>query len=108
MAKKRDYLGEEINSIQEKLTTLEPGDEERAVLLEELKQLYEIKNGNAKAKSQFADPFLKTAAQVGLGVAGLLAYNAWYRRGLKFELEGTVTSSMTRQLLSKMAPKIFG
>ena len=108
MKKKPNYLEEEIKDIQEKLTALEPGDEERAVLLDELKQLYEIKNGDTKAKSQIVDPILRTGGQVLIGIAGLIAYNAWYRRGLKFEIEGTVTSSMTRQLLSKMAPKLFG
>lgn len=37
-------------------------------------------------------------------VLGLVAYNTWFRKGLKFEETGTITSPIIKNLLSKMIP----
>ena len=38
-------------------------------------------------------------------VLPIVAYGMWYRKGLKFEETGTVTSPMTKNLIAKMLPK---
>lgn len=38
-------------------------------------------------------------------IFGLLAYNHWFKKGLKFEETGTVTTPMTKNLISKLLPK---
>jgi hypothetical protein len=56
-------------------------------------------------RSQSWDRWINVGLQVGLTVMGLVAYNCWYNRGLKFEETGSITSPMTRNLLSRMLPK---
>lgn len=56
-------------------------------------------------RSQALDRWINVGLQVGLTFASLVAYNCWYNRGLKFEETGTVTSPMTRNLISRMLPR---
>lgn len=63
----------------------------------------EIKREQLKGQSK--DRWLNFVAQIGLGIAGLIAYDIWYRRGLKFEEEGSVRAPMTRNLITGMLPK---
>lgn len=56
-------------------------------------------------RSQSLDRWINVGLQVGLTLSGLIAYSRWYRMGLKFEETGSITSPMTRNLISKMLPK---
>lgn len=56
-------------------------------------------------KEQKTDRFVNIGLQVGLTILGIVSYDIWNRRGLKFEETGTITSPMTRNLFSKMLPK---
>lgn len=38
-------------------------------------------------------------------VLPIVAYGVWYHKGLKFEETGTVTSTMTKNLIARMLPK---
>lgn len=38
-------------------------------------------------------------------VLPIVAYGIWYNKGLKFEETGTITSSLTRNLVTKLLPK---
>lgn len=56
-------------------------------------------------KEMALDRWVNLGIQVGLTLVGIVAYDCWYRRGLKFEETGTITTPMTRNLISKMLPK---
>ena len=77
---------------------------------EQRKEEFEIHKKESKIKEiqmkeQKIDRWINVGIQVGLTLAGLIAYDCWYRRGLIFEETGTITSPMTRNLMSKMLPK---
>lgn len=55
-------------------------------------------------RNQTIDRWVNVGLQVGLTMLGIIAYDCWYRRGLKFEETGTVTSGMTRNIISRMLP----
>lgn len=59
----------------------------------------------AQLDEQKLDRWVNLGMQVGLAMLSIVAYDIWNRRGLKFEETGTITSPMTRNLLSKMLPK---
>lgn len=70
----------------------------------------EIKNKDIELRKaqldvQKLDRWVNLGMQVGLSILSIVAYDIWNRRGLKFEETGTITSPMTRNLLSKMLPK---
>lgn len=54
---------------------------------------------------QRKDRWINFGLQLGLTLVSVVAYDCWYRRGLKFEETGTVGSPMTRNLISRMLPK---
>jgi hypothetical protein len=58
----------------------------------------------AEHKSRNLDRWVNVGLQVGLTVLSIISYDIWNRRGLKFEEEGTITSSHTRNLISRMLP----
>lgn len=57
-------------------------------------------------KSQRNLKLLELAKDVSLGVGGFVAYTIWQRREQIFEMTGTPSSGMFRNLLNKMLPKI--
>lgn len=60
----------------------------------------------AQLKGQKLDRWLNIGLQVGLTVGGWLMFSMWQRREMKFELEGTPTTPMFRNILSQMTPKL--
>lgn len=115
MDKIRKSLDEAIAKDIQDITVLNTGSEERTATVKELTELYKLrieedrvemerKEKEAQEESHALDRWINVGLQVGLTALSLLAYNAWYRRGLKFEETGTVTSSMTRNLMSRMLP----
>lgn len=60
----------------------------------------------AEIKDRRKDRAINVAVQVGLAVIGWVTYDIWYRRGLRFEETGTITSPQTRNLISNMLPKL--
>lgn len=108
-------LDEVIAKDIQDMTILDSGSDERSTALKELTELYKLrieenrvemerKEKESQEKSHMFDRWVNVGLQVGLTALSLIAYNVWYRRGLKFEETGTVTSSMTRNLMSKMLP----
>lgn len=51
--------------------------------------------------------WINAGVQVGLTLLGIIAYDIWNKRGLRFEEQGSITSPQTRNLYSKMLPKWF-
>ena len=60
----------------------------------------------AQHKSQKCIEWLKIGVDVALTVASFVAYDAWSKRGFRFEETGTICSPQNRNLLSKMLPKL--
>lgn len=73
--------------------------------IEELKIEREKENETSQAKVHSLDRWIGVGVQVGLAIMPLLAYNAWYNRGLRFEETGSIGSPMTRNLVSRMLPR---
>lgn len=65
----------------------------------------ELELKQKQANSQKVDRWINVGLQVGLSLASLIAYDVWFRRGLKFEETGSIGSPMTRNLLSRLIPK---
>lgn len=114
-----EVIVEEIRN----LSDLEAGSKEKSAAVEDLTNLYKLKIEEAKIeqakiekseekdmkqaqlKSQALDRWINIGVQVGLAIGGWVAYDIWNRRGLRFEETGTITSPMTRNLISRMLPK---
>lgn len=114
-AKIQRLLDETIEKEIQTISAMKEG-EEKSDAITNLTQLHkmrveEIKAEQGKyvqetqAKTQNLDRWINIGVQVGLAVSSLIAYNAWYNRGLRFEETGSITSPMTRNLLSRMLPK---
>lgn len=113
-----DTIAKEINAI----SLLESGSEAKSSAVDDLTKLYELKLEEAKieqaksesnvrekqVKSQTLAQWGGVAAQVACTIFGIIAYDVWNRRGLKFEETGVVGSSITRNLFSRMIPRIKG
>lgn len=59
----------------------------------------------ASLRNQKIDRWVEVGLQVALTAGSLLAYNVWLNRGLRFEETGSITSPMTRNLLSRLLPR---
>ena len=77
----------------------------RQIEVESDDRLHELELKKAQLDEQKLDKWVNLGMQVGLSMLSIVAYDVWNRRGLKFEETGTITSPMTRNLLSKMLPK---
>ena len=69
-------------------------------------KLTEQDSKEAHLKGQKLDRWLNLGLQIGLTVGGWVMFSMWQRREMKFELEGTPTTPMFRNLLSKMTPNL--
>lgn len=121
--KVQGLLDEVIETELLKLSEYEPDSEDKSKAIKDVSELYKLRIEEAKikqveaqanaeaeakqkqAKSQNLDRWINLGVQIGLGIAGIVAYDVWYRRGLRFEETGTITSPMTRNLLSRMLPR---
>lgn len=123
----RDKIQESLDKVIEQeineVSSLATGSKEKTAAVNDLTELYKLRIEEAKIEqakvdkrydveskqaqlnSQAMDRWVNIALQVGLTLSGLIAYNVWFKRGLRFEETGTITSPMTRNLLSRMLPK---
>lgn len=69
-------------------------------------KLTEQDSKEVQLKGQKLDRWLNLGLQIGLTVGGWVMFSMWQRREMKFELEGTPTTPMFRNLLSKMTPNL--
>lgn len=104
------------------LSAMDSGSEEKKAAIDNLKKLCELRVEEVKLDqaerekreefrtkwaqidAQTKDRFINIGLQISLTVASLIAYDIWYRRGLKFEETGTITAPMTRNLLGRLLP----
>ena len=130
----KEKLGEELESEIDELSEMDAGSDAKAKAIDGIAKLYRLKIDEIEAEAKRneirerlelekkakdeerelkviqradanKDRWINIAVQVGLAVAGWVAYDIWYRRGLKFEETGTVTSPWMRNLMSKMQPR---
>lgn len=115
----RTLLDEKIEENLKLLSKCRVGSQEANAVLDELSKLEgfrieELKLENDKEdkenhrKDQLFDRWITFGLQVGATVLPLLAYDIWYRRGLRFEETGTIGSPMVRNLMSKLIPNKKG
>lgn len=55
-------------------------------------------------KEQKIDRFVNAGVAVVTTLFGIIAYDVWMKRGLRFEEHGTITTPETKNLMSKMLP----
>lgn len=111
----KELLSEEIEESIKSLSGLEEGSDKRSKAIDEVTKLHNMRMEEIKAnaeheenhkkrKDEKIDRFINVGLQVVTFVGGLVAYDIWHRRGLRFEEEGTITSPHTRNLISRMLP----
>ena len=127
MAEIKDLLAEKLKEDIQNLSKLDAGTEAKAKAIDGIATLYRLRIDEMKAetdrierwdqresdrahkdeqrKDQKLDRWLNVGVQVGLALISCIAYDIWHRRGLRFEETGTISSPMTRNLVSKMTPK---
>ena len=116
-------LDEVIAKEIDNLPNIAEGSKEKKEAIENLEKLYKLRIEEAKIEqvrcdkidemgvkqaqldAQARDRWINFGTQIGLAFASLVAYNMWFNRGLKFEETGTITSPITRNLLSRLLPK---
>lgn len=111
----KEMLSEKIKTGIQNLSEFEDGSEERVKAVDDVVKLHKLRMEEIKAEAEIEesrknrkDSKFNTFINVGLQaitfVGGIIAYDVWHRRGLKFEETGTITSPQTRNLISRMLP----
>lgn len=114
MLKGSDYMSKRVEDAFEKATlnslesieTLEAGSDERSRATNDAVALYKA---SVERQRNTEDRWFKVAtiaSQLAIAIGGWVLYDKWSARGMKFEEKGTVSSMWTRNLNSKMTPKI--
>lgn len=119
-----ELLDEAIETELLILSEMERGSETRSNAVKDLAELYKLRIEEAKAeqaktdsrteaemrqeqaKSQATFQLLNFGTQLLIAGGSLIAYNFWFRDGLKFEETGTVRNPWTRSLMTKMLPML--
>ena len=115
--KNQKLLDEALEREFSNLSNLASGTNEKTAAVEDLCNLYRLKVEEAKIeqtkiekekmfKHQSLDRWLNFGLGAGTTIGGWLFYTGWQRSQQKFELSGTVTNSMFRNLLSNMIPRL--
>lgn len=88
-------------------------ESEKTAAVDNVSKLYQLRIEESKVesdKSQAKTQILENVIRVGVpalvSVGTLVAYGVWYRMGLIFEENSTITAPMTRNLMTKMIPKL--
>lgn len=120
----RELLDDVIETELLNLSEMESGSEAKSSAIKDVAELYKLRIEEVKAqqarvdnraeaetrqmqiKSQTIDRWFNFGAQVGLGICTLVMYNFWFHEGLGFEETGTIRSPWTRNIMSRMLPKI--
>lgn len=116
MDKVKALLDEAIEKRLEEANKLTDQGIAATELIDEAVELYKVRNeeiknekasedAKAQQKSTLIGQIITGGVQIGLTIGGWIAYDIWHKRGLRFEEIGTITSPMTKNLLSRMLPK---
>ena len=117
-----ELLCGEIESEFEKLSNLNPGDEEHSRAVESLSKLYKLKIEESKNEAELAekrkeeelkqeqmkeqriDRWVKVGVTAGELIIPLIFYGTWMKRGFRFEETGTYCSQTFRNFFSRLKP----
>lgn len=127
----RETLDTAIARILEKLATMDAEDEKRSETLSELERLHRLRIEEVKAETDDAkaeveaqkaanecdladsgakatklSAWLTFAANLAIAAGGWVMFSLWQQKEQEFEMEGTPSSPMFRNLLSSMTPKL--
>lgn len=91
-------LDDVILSTLDDISSLPVGSEERANAIEDLNDLYKVKDGYKKDKTNRMD----ILTRLGETLLYLVCYKWMFAKGLKFEETGTIASTTMRNLMSKV------
>lgn len=58
-----------------------------------------------QAREDKIDKYIEFGIKGGTTLLMIIAYDIWYRRGLRFEETGTVSTRMTQNLIGKLIPR---
>lgn len=98
-------LDGELATEIESLSVMENGSEEKASTVKQVETLYKLKLEDSKIEREYAEKkksrWFQAITTVGSAFLGALAYDKWFKDGLEFEKEGTVTSSFFKTLASR-------
>jgi hypothetical protein len=116
----KEMLVEEYKAGIEKLSDLDEGSEERVKLMDDLAKMQKLITEETRVEAEVKDKkkdrwisalgiavqVLATGASVYTCILGINAYNVWDMRHMEFEKTGSFVSPQSRNLISKMTPKI--
>lgn len=109
----KELLNEEIKNSIANLSEFEDGSDEKGKAVDDVVKLYKLGTEEAKIEAEIEearksriDSKLMTWVNIGVSlftfVTGTCVTVGMYKKGLKFEETGTVTSAHTRQILPKL------
>lgn len=73
---------------------------------ERLSRMVEVESNNEQLKAQNMDRLFNAGLQLGLTIGGWIMFSVWQKREQRFEMTGTPSTPMFRNLLSSMTPKL--
>lgn len=111
----KDIKGLLDETIETELLNLSECDdaEDKGAAVERVSKLYNLRIEEAKveaekkqAKTQVLENVIKVGVPALVGIGTLVCYGMWYRMGLIYEENGSITAPMTRNLMTRMIPKL--
>ena len=109
MNEAKKSLEGEIQVEIQNLSIMEDGSPEKERAVSHLAQLYKIRNEETKIKNDFLASIGKVVTDGCVALFGTLlslkAYDKWFDKGLKFEKDGIVTSTVFKGLMNFLKPK---
>lgn len=73
---------------------------------ERLSRMVEVESSNEQLRSQHLDRLFNTGLQIGITIGGWIMFSIWQKREQRFEMTGTPSAPMYRNLLSSMTPRL--
>lgn len=105
-SKERSAIMDELTALHKlRVEELKMHAAERELDLKEVEMERDQVLKSAQVNNQKIDNMANGAVKLAEVLLNIIAYDIWNRRGLKFEMTGTVGSLWTRNLMSKMLPK---
>lgn len=107
----KSKLDEEILSLMENMSQLDPSSEEYKAIADNLSTLHKLRNDERKldceeeqAIEQNKDRYIRLGICVAEIIVPLMFYTCLVNKGFKFEETGTFTSTTFRNLLNRIKP----
>lgn len=111
----KEMLSEEIKKQIEDLSELDPGNEEKSKAIDNVVKLYKLtlekekascdsENERNQLNEQKRDRYVKIGIAAAEIILPLIFYGAWIGKGLRFEKDGSFTSTTFKNLISKFRP----